>query len=47
MEAIEKLIKAAKTVVKQRHEYSKLSIYLLEEALDELGENWEDVELED
>lgn len=47
MTATEKLIEAAKTVVKQRHEYKRLSIYLLEDALDELGENWEGVELGD
>lgn len=37
-----KLIEAAKTVVRQRHNYEPLSIYLLEEALEELGENWEE-----
>ena len=46
MTATEKLIEAAKTVVKQRHEYRPMSIYLLEDALNELGEDWEDVELE-
>ena len=47
MTATGKLIEAAKTVVKQRHEYKPMSIYLLEDALDALGENWEDVELGD
>ena len=38
----EQLIEAAKTVVRERHEYRPMSIYLLEEALESLGEKWEE-----
>lgn len=42
MTAEEQLIEAAKTVVRERYEYKPMSIYLLEEALEALGESWED-----
>lgn len=37
-----KLIEAAKTVVKERHAYKPMSIYMLEEALNELGIDWQE-----
>ena len=38
----EQLIEAAKTVVRERYKFRPLPIYLLEEALESLGINWEE-----
>lgn len=38
----EQLIEAAKTVVRERSKFRPLPIYLLEEALESLGINWEE-----